>query len=89
MNAPVADAITSVELHKLLESSPAPRLVDVRAPGEFETGHITGSYNVPLDVLHKHGPEIVQRLERDRDVVLVCAPANAQPRPPSCCGKRD
>jgi rhodanese-related sulfurtransferase len=72
MNAPTADAITSIELRKLLESSPAPRLVDVRSPGEFETAHITGSYNVPLDVLDKHRPEIVQRLERDRDVVLVC-----------------
>jgi rhodanese-related sulfurtransferase len=72
MNAPTADAITSIELRKLLESSPAPRLVDVRSPGEFETAHITGSYNVPLDVLDKHGPEIVQRLEQDRDVVLVC-----------------
>jgi rhodanese-related sulfurtransferase len=72
MNAPTADAITSIELRKLLESSPAPRLVDVRSPGEFETAHITGSYNVPLDVLDKHRPEIVQRLEQDRDVVLVC-----------------
>jgi len=72
MNAPTADAISSIELHRLLESSPAPRLVDVRAPGEFETAHITGSYNVPLDVLDKHGPEIVQRIEQERDVVLVC-----------------
>jgi rhodanese-related sulfurtransferase len=72
MNAPTAEAITSIELRKLLESSPAPRLVDVRSPGEFETAHITGSYNVPLDVLDKHRPEIVQRLEQDRDVVLVC-----------------
>jgi rhodanese-related sulfurtransferase len=72
MNAPTAEAITSIELHKLLESSPTPRLVDVRSPGEFETAHITGSYNVPLDVLDKHGPEVVQRLEQDRDVVLVC-----------------
>jgi rhodanese-related sulfurtransferase len=72
MNAPTADAITSIELHKLLESSPAPRLVDVRSPGEFETAHITGSYNVPLDVLDEHGTEVVARLEQDRDVVLVC-----------------
>jgi rhodanese-related sulfurtransferase len=72
MNAPTADAITSIELHKLLESSPALRLVDVRSPGEFETAHITGSYNVPLDVLDEHGPEVVARLEQDRDVVLVC-----------------
>jgi rhodanese-related sulfurtransferase len=72
MNAPTAAAITSIELHKLLESSTAPRLVDVRTPGEFETAHITGSHNVPLDVLDRHGPEIARRLDQDRDVVLVC-----------------
>jgi rhodanese-related sulfurtransferase len=72
MNAPTADAITSIELCKLLESSGAPRIVDVRIPGEFESAHIAGSYNVPLDVLDKHSPEIARRLDRDDDVVLVC-----------------
>ncbi|MDT5347196.1 MAG: hypothetical protein QOH91_483 [Mycobacterium sp.] len=71
MNAPVADAISSTELRKLLDSSTAPRVVDVRTPAEFETAHIAGSLNVPLDVLDKHGPEIAQHLDQD-DVVLVC-----------------
>jgi rhodanese-related sulfurtransferase len=72
MNAPIADAITSIELRKLLESSRAPRVVDVRTPVEFATAHIAGSYNVPLDVLDKHGPEIARRLDQDHEVVLVC-----------------
>lgn len=72
MNAPTADAITSIELRKLLESSTAPRVVDVRTPAEFETAHIAGSYNVPLDVLDRHGSEVARRLDRDNDVVLVC-----------------
>jgi rhodanese-related sulfurtransferase len=71
MNAPVADAISSTELRKLLDSSVAPRVVDVRTPAEFETAHIAGALNVPLDVLDKHGPEIAQHLDQD-DVVLVC-----------------
>jgi rhodanese-related sulfurtransferase len=70
MSAPTADAVTSSELRKLLESSAAPRVVDVRTPAEFETSHISGSYNVPLDVLDQHTREVAQRL--DRDVVLVC-----------------
>jgi rhodanese-related sulfurtransferase len=44
----------------------------VRTPAEFETAHIAGSYNVPLDVLDKHRPEIAQRRDQDHDVVLVC-----------------
>jgi rhodanese-related sulfurtransferase len=72
MNAPTADSITASELRKLLESSTAPRVVDVRTPAEFETAHIAGSYNVPLDVLKAHGSEVVEHLNQDHDVVLVC-----------------
>jgi rhodanese-related sulfurtransferase len=72
MNAPTAGAITSAELNALLESSTAPRVVDVRTPAEFETAHIAGSYNVPLDVLDKHGAAVAQRLDDNNDVVLVC-----------------
>lgn len=72
MTATTADAITSVELLELLESSTAPSLVDVRTPAEFETAHITGSYNVPLDVVENHAREIAGRLDSGRGVVLVC-----------------
>jgi rhodanese-related sulfurtransferase len=72
MIAPSADAVTSPELRTLLESPTAPRVLDVRTPAEFESSHIAGSYNVPLDVLDHHGPEVAARLERDDDVVLVC-----------------
>ncbi len=72
MNAATADAITSVELRNLRESSAAPHVIDVRTPAEFETAHIAESYNVPLDVLDKHSPEIAERLGHDHDVVLVC-----------------
>lgn len=72
MSAPTADAITSAELHKQLESSTAPRSVDVRTPAEFETSHIPGSYNVPLDVLDEHSTEIAKLLDGDQEAVLVC-----------------
>jgi rhodanese-related sulfurtransferase len=70
MNAPTA-AISSIQLRELLESSSPPRVVDVRTPAEFETAHIIGSYNVPLDIVDKHGREVAARLDAD-DVVLVC-----------------
>ena len=72
MNAPTAGAITSTELRELLESATTARIVDVRTPAEFETAHIAGSYNVPLDVLDKHGTEVAEHLGQDHDVVLVC-----------------
>jgi len=57
-------------LSQLLDSGRAPRILDVRTPGEFETGHIPGSYNVPLDLLREHRAELLAHL--DDDVVLVC-----------------
>ena len=32
-------------------ASPAPLLIDVRSPGEFAGGHLSGAINVPLDQL--------------------------------------
>jgi rhodanese-related sulfurtransferase len=57
-------------LHHLITTGHAPRLIDVRTPAEFETAHIPGSYNVPLDNLREHRAEL--RAHLDDDVVLVC-----------------
>ena len=70
MNASTRAAMDSRDLHELLESDRPPRLLDVRTAAEFETVHIHGAYNVPLDLLRDHRDEIVERL--DDDVVLVC-----------------
>ena len=72
MSAPTTVAITATELRDLHASAKPLRILDVRTPAEFETAHIHGSYNVPLDVLEKHGPEVVKSLDDDHDVVLVC-----------------
>jgi rhodanese-related sulfurtransferase len=45
-------------------------ILDVRSPAEFETRHIAGSYNVPLDLVGEHAAQLAVRL--DRKVVLVC-----------------
>jgi len=58
------------ELEGLLEQHPDLRLLDVRTPGEYETVHISGAYNVPLDTLGEHGAEIRSRV--DAPVVLIC-----------------
>ncbi|MCV7433425.1 rhodanese-like domain-containing protein [Mycolicibacterium bacteremicum] len=56
-------------LQEMLASGAPPRVLDVRTPGEFETAHIAGAYNVPLDLLREHRDEIIGHLD---EVVLVC-----------------
>ena len=48
-------------------------VLDVRTPGEFESGHIPGSYNVPLDLLDEHRAELSRVTH---PVVLVCRSGN-------------
>ena len=62
--------LDAATLQQRLDSDDAPRVLDVRTPAEFETAHIPGSYNVPLDTLREHRAELRRHL--DQDVVLVC-----------------
>jgi len=43
-------------------------VVDVRTPGEFESGHAKGAVNIPFDQIAARAGE----LPRDRPVVLYC-----------------
>lgn len=65
-----AQTLDAPALRALLEQADAPRVLDVRTPAEFETAHIPGAYNVPLNTLTEHRREIVGHL--DENVVLVC-----------------
>jgi rhodanese-related sulfurtransferase len=65
---PVTDTIAIATLEEL-RRDPLVRILDVRTGGEFETAHIPGSYNVPLDTLVEHIDEFA-RVEHP--IVLVC-----------------
>ena len=65
-------AITSSELRERIAAEAPLWILDVRTPAEFETSHIDGSLNVPLDLLNEHGPKVAEKLDQDRDIVLVC-----------------
>jgi len=54
----------------LIERDARIALIDVRTPAEFESAHIPGSYNVPLDRLRDHREELSARLAGP--AVLVC-----------------
>jgi rhodanese-related sulfurtransferase len=49
-------------------------VVDVRSPAEYESAHIAGAINVPLDILTAHASEVAEHLRGHPvgSVVLVC-----------------
>ncbi len=61
-------------LASLLDRGADLRLLDVRTPAEFESAHIRGSYNVPLDTLAEHSAELHRRVEAP--VVVICRTGN-------------
>jgi rhodanese-related sulfurtransferase len=62
--------LSAQELSELVQKRPDVRLLDVRTPGEYESAHIVGAYNVPLDTLGEHADEI--RATVNEPVVLIC-----------------
>jgi rhodanese-related sulfurtransferase len=62
--------VTATELAGYLEGRADVTILDVRTPAEFESAHIPGSYNVPLDTLSEHSVELASAV--GGPVVLVC-----------------
>lgn len=65
-----ATTIDATELREHLDRPDAPFVIDVRTPAEYESAHVPGSWNVPLDLLREHRRDLVDHL--DRETVLVC-----------------
>jgi rhodanese-related sulfurtransferase len=70
VNPNSSNAVDAVTVLGWLERPESVTVLDVRGPAEFETVHIAGSHNVPLDLLGEHAAEVAARVD-DR-VVLVC-----------------
>jgi rhodanese-related sulfurtransferase len=66
---PGTDVIDVTQLQALRAADPSVRILDVRTGGEFESAHIPGSYNVPLDTLAEHAHDLAGL---EHPVVLVC-----------------
>jgi glyoxylase-like metal-dependent hydrolase (beta-lactamase superfamily II) len=63
-----AATVAPAELQALRAQAPGPLLLDVRTPLEFESEHIEGALNIPLDQLDAR----VEELAAQPDVVVVC-----------------
>lgn len=57
-------------VRRLIKEGRRVKLLDVRTPAEFESAHIRGAYNVPLDRLGEHREELRRHVADP--VVLVC-----------------
>lgn len=66
---PATDTIDVAELRRLRAADPELRILDVRTGAEFQTMHIPGSYNVPLDTLAEHARGLASV---EHPIVLVC-----------------
>jgi rhodanese-related sulfurtransferase len=62
------ESISAVELAGRLQKT-ALKVVDVRKPAEYETGHMGGATNVPLDYINDH----MAALNKDHTLYLYCA----------------
>jgi rhodanese-related sulfurtransferase len=70
MTSHAPDRVDAATVHNWIAQPGGATVIDVRSPAEFETAHVAGSYNVPLDLLGELAAELTPRL--DRPVVLVC-----------------
>lgn len=66
--------IDAAALEALLAERADIRILDVRTPAEFESAHIPGSYNVPLDTLAEHTDELARHVSEP--LMLVCRSGN-------------
>jgi rhodanese-related sulfurtransferase len=65
-----AQETSAAELQRQLGEGKKVLVVDVRTPEEFESGHIPGAVNIPVDELSKRIGEM--GLHKDTAIVTVC-----------------
>jgi len=58
----------TITVADLRNQSADAQLIDVRSPSEFETGHIPGAMNIPMD----HIESRLEDLSTTRPIVLIC-----------------
>lgn len=60
----------SVDLAQLIKDGAA--IIDVRTPGEFASGHVKGSINIPLDSISSQ----TDKLKKYNQIIVCCRSGN-------------
>ena len=60
--------IDVTQLRQRLAAEPAPYLLDVREPWEYQEGHVPGAQLIPLGELEQR----VNEVPRDRPILAIC-----------------
>ena len=61
------------QINNIIENQ-KPVIVDLRTPGEYERGHISGAVNVPIEVLRSNRSAL--DIYKDNPVLLYCRTIN-------------
>lgn len=69
-----SSAVDVATARALLAANPDTLIVDVRTPAEFETAHIDGAINLPLDQVDAHLGRIVH--DAGGELLLICQSGN-------------
>jgi rhodanese-related sulfurtransferase len=62
-------AVDATQAQARLRQQPAPFVLDVRQPEEYQAGHIDGARLIPLGELGQR----LKELPTDREIICVCA----------------
>lgn len=74
MSTSAPQRVDAATLRDWLNQPQKATVIDVRSPAEYETARVSGSVNVPLNLIEGHAAQVAARL--DRDVVLICQSGN-------------
>jgi rhodanese-related sulfurtransferase len=71
-NRPAINHVEPAQVKVMMAQSPRPFLLDVRTPGEYKQGRVSGAELIPLDELF----DKLGRIPKERDVICICESGN-------------
>jgi rhodanese-related sulfurtransferase len=67
-NQSAINQVDPAQVKTMISQSPRPFLLDVRTPGEYKQGHVSGAELIPLAELSTKQ----SRIPKERDVICIC-----------------